>query len=261
MPQRVREQVEQHALHLLRLASNAQVARDAGGEADTAPAGVCLDAAQAGLDHRLEAPPGTSSASARSRSGRARTGRRRATGVTCSRSTGRSSSGSTRPSSRASSIACMLASGVRRSWLAHATSSRRASNSCSRLAAISLNDEARSATSAGPRLGRAHREVAAREPRRRVADTLDGAHDRSGENQAGDDGDRRGGSRDGEDLHVVSHVEHQPSPRAAPRRAAGRRRAWRARRAAGGRLGRSRSASRRNEADRQRQEPTTIDVR
>ena len=44
----------------------------------------------------------------------------------------------------------MFASGVRRSWLAQATSSRRASKSRSRLAAISLNEAARSAISAGP---------------------------------------------------------------------------------------------------------------
>ena len=48
---------------------------------------------------------------------------------TCSCRAGRYSSGSASPSSIASSIACIEASGVRRSWLAHATSSRRASNS------------------------------------------------------------------------------------------------------------------------------------
>ncbi len=47
----------------------------------------------------------------------------------------------------------MFASGVRRSWLAHATSSRRASNSRSRFAAISLNEPASSATSVGPDSG------------------------------------------------------------------------------------------------------------
>ena len=73
--------------------------------------------------------------------------------ATCSRRTGVVASGVTSPSSSASSIACMFASGVRRSWLAHATSSRRASNRRSRLAAISLKDAARSATSAGPDSG------------------------------------------------------------------------------------------------------------
>jgi ABC-type sugar transport system permease subunit len=52
--------------------------------------------------------------------------------------------------STASSIAWRDASGVRRSWLAHATSSRRASKSRSRSAAIALKDEASAASSAGP---------------------------------------------------------------------------------------------------------------
>ena len=56
----------------------------------------------------------------------------------------------------------MFASGVRRSWLAHATSSRRASKRRSMLPAISLNDAASSASSRGPALGRARVEVAAR---------------------------------------------------------------------------------------------------
>ena len=82
------------------------------------------------------------------------------------RSTGTYSSGPARPSSIASSIACMFASGVRRSWLAHATSSRRVSKSRWRLSPISLNDVARSASSVGPPLGHARLEVAARELRR-----------------------------------------------------------------------------------------------
>ena len=55
-------------------------------------------------------------------------------------SAGRYSSGSASPSSIASSIACIEASGVRRSWLAQATSSRRASKSRSIDSAIALND-------------------------------------------------------------------------------------------------------------------------
>src|SRR3954453_204669 len=47
----------------------------------------------------------------------------------------------------------MFASGVRRSWLAQATSSRRTSKSCSRFAAISLKDAAISETSTGPDSG------------------------------------------------------------------------------------------------------------
>ncbi len=94
--------------------------------------------------------------------------------------------GSTRPSSSASSIACMFASGVRRSWLAQATSSRRASNRRSRLAAISLNEAARSATSAGPDSGARTLRSPAASLRGRVADALDRARDRPGEHQAGD---------------------------------------------------------------------------
>ena len=95
---------------------------------------------------RVSAPASMRASSKRSSTSDERT-------PTCSRSTGRVVSGSTRPSSSASSIACMFASGVRRSWLAHATSSRRASKSRSRLSAISLNEAARSATSAGPDSG------------------------------------------------------------------------------------------------------------
>ena len=59
------------------------------------------------------------------------------------------------PSSTASSIACRAASGVRRSWLAQATSSRRTSKRRSRFAAISFIAAARSANSA-VELRRAH---------------------------------------------------------------------------------------------------------
>ena len=85
---------------------------------------------------------------------------------TCSRSAGRYRSGSASPSSSASSIACMFASGVRRSWLAQATSWRRASKSPSTLAAISLKLVASSASSVGPSSGAR----AARSPRARAAD-------------------------------------------------------------------------------------------
>ena len=57
----------------------------------------------------------------------------------------------------------MLASGVRRSWLAHATSSRRASKRCSTLAAISLNDAREVCELSRAVLGRTCREVAARQ--------------------------------------------------------------------------------------------------
>ena len=66
----------------------------------------------------------------------------------------------------------MFASGVRRSWLAQATSWRRASKSRSRFAAISLNAAASSRQLGGAVLGRARREVAAREPRGRRHDRV-----------------------------------------------------------------------------------------
>ena len=76
--------------------------------------------------------------------------------------------GSARPSSIASSMAVIDAIGVRRSWLAAATSSRRASKRPSRLAAISLNDRPSSASSRGPSSGararRARRRRAAPKP-------------------------------------------------------------------------------------------------
>ena len=75
------------------------------------------------------------------------------------------------------------ASGVRRSWLAHATSSRRASNSCSRFAAISLNAELSSHELARPRLGGAGGEIAAGELRRSRAQLLERAQDPAREQQ------------------------------------------------------------------------------
>ena len=126
--------------------------------------------------------------------------------------TGSVSSGAARPSSSASSIACMFASGVRRSWLAQATSSRRASNSRSRLAAISLNDAARSATSAGPDSGARTREVAGREraPTRRARDRRSCTIERARTSPA-TTATAADAADDGEDLHVVAHVERDPA--------------------------------------------------
>ena len=59
-------------------------------------------------------------------------------------------------------------------------------------------------------------------------------------------GGRRAG-RDGEDLHVVAHVEHHPARDAARRRAGAARRAARGRRAAAGRVGSSGAAAARGE--------------
>ena len=187
---------------------------DARGELDASPSRIGLDAAQARLDDRLE------SAARELEGERTRVDAcqlekvvdERARAPAPAPERGKARRGSTRPSSSASSIACMLASGVRRSWLAQATSSRRASKSRSRLAAISLNETARS---------RDLRRAAARAPappgrraasaRRGVADAVDRVRDRTGEHERRDDRDGRGRRRDGEELHVVAHVEHHPA--------------------------------------------------
>ena len=89
------------------------------------------------------------------RCARARTGRRRdSAGASPDPGAARGTrSGSARPSSIASSIAAIEATGVRRSWLAAATSSRRASKRLSRFAAIALNERPSSASSRGPPSG------------------------------------------------------------------------------------------------------------
>ena len=100
---------------------------------------------------------------------------------------------------------------MRRSWLAHATSSRRASNRRSRLAAISLKDAARSATSAGPDSG-------ARTLRSPAATCADASRTRSTEREIERARTRPAitatvadAGRDGEDLDVVAHVERHPA--------------------------------------------------
>jgi hypothetical protein len=70
------------------------------------------------------------------------------------------------------SIACIEAIGVRRSWLAQATSSRRASKSAARREAISLKEAASWASSAGPSAGA----VTARSP---AASSIEAARRRS----------------------------------------------------------------------------------
>ena len=62
-----------------------------------------------------------------------------------------------------------------------------------------------------PGLGRSHREVAAGESCGGVADALDRAHDRMCEHEPRDDRDGRRRRRDGENLHVVAHVERNPA--------------------------------------------------
>ena len=91
----------------------------------------------------------------RRRCGRARRGRRRAQASrrACSWSGARYSSGWARPSSIASSMAVIDATGVRRSWLAAAMSSRRASKRLSSSEAIALNELPSLASSRGPPVG------------------------------------------------------------------------------------------------------------
>ena len=98
-----------------------------------------------------------------------------------------------RPSSTASSIACIDASGVRRSWLAWATSSRRASKSRSSSPAIRLKDGAELGE-----LGRARLSARAppgrrpRAPRWRARTSSAGSRPSAPTSEGGDErGDRR----------------------------------------------------------------------
>ena len=129
----------------------------------------------------------------------------------CSSSDGNASAGAITPSCRASSIAWMFASGVRRSWLAQATSSRRASNNRSRLAAIWLNDAASSSISAGPVLGARTVRSPSGQASRSISDGVDGVNDGAAQPEPGEDGNGSRGRRDSEDLHVVAHMEHHPA--------------------------------------------------
>ena len=121
------------------------------------------------------------------------------------------SSGSARPSSIASSMALIEATGVRRSWLAAATSSRRASKRPSRFAAISLNDRPSSASSRGPLSGARAARSPAGDAGRRGLQPFDAPRDRRPEDEPGGDGGGCRGRGDGEDLDVVAHVEHDPA--------------------------------------------------
>ena len=143
----------------------------------------------------------------------------------------------------ASNIAWMFASGVRRSWLAQATSSRRASNSRSRLAAISLNDACEVVELRGAGARRAHGEVAVGQAPRSVADRVDRVDDRAAQPEPGEDGHgarrpprRRGSSR-------RRPCGTSPSRTGARPRAEGRRRTRRGRRSAGERWAVARSAT------------------
>ena len=166
-----------------------------------------------------------------------------------------------RPSSIASIIACIEASGVRRSWLAQATSSRRASKSCSMLAAIALNESASCAISLGAArrarapTGRRRRARAEASPTRRI-DCDDPAREqerrrrrppwRSRRRRRGSSGRRPCGT--------------SPSPRRARRRAARRPRRARARRAGATRSARRAARRRRASADA-RLAPATTSAR
>ena len=100
---------------------------------------------------------------------------------------------------------------MRRSWLAQATSSRRASKSCSMLSAIALNEVASCCDLGGAAVGaRAPRSPAASRcassPTRRIE-----RGDRAREHERRDHGGARRTGGDGEDLHVGAHVEHDPA--------------------------------------------------
>ena len=126
----------------------------------------------------------------------------------CWRSAGRYRSGSPTPSSRASSIAWMFASGVRRSWLAHATSCRRASNSPSMLAAIRWGG-GQLGHLGGPVLRRTRREISTRQSERRRANLFDRPMDAAGQQQSRTERGRRGRDRHREHGEIVARGEHR----------------------------------------------------
>ena len=157
--------------------------------------------------------PGARVRGRRRRCGRVRRGRRRA----C-RAAGRApaaaprySSGCARPSSIASSMAVIDATGVRRSWLAAAMSSRRASKRLSSSEAIALNELPSCASSRGPPVGaRTVRSPCAS----RSADALSFSSGRvidAASTSATATALAAAAGRDGEDLHVGAHVEHHPA--------------------------------------------------
>ena len=100
---------------------------------------------------------------------------------------------------------------MRRSWLAQATSSRRASKSCSMLAAIVLKESASCAISFAPPVGaRAARSPAASRAEASPTRRIERAIERASSSPAHDRGRRRAGG-DREDLPVGAHVEHHPA--------------------------------------------------
>ena len=121
------------------------------------------------------------------------------------------SSGRASPSLIASIIACIEASGVRRSWLAHATSSRRASKRRSIESAIALNDVGHLRDLGRSLLGRSRGEVAGGEPGRGEPQAVERRADPVGEQERRDDGGEGGGRGHGEDLGVGVHLEHHPA--------------------------------------------------
>ena len=210
--QGIREEVHENAFNLVRRKEGGDVLVDVGVEANMPASCFCLDALERarhdGCDgsrrsSRVRTPVSMRASSKRSST---RTERTR----TCSRSTGTYSSGAARSSSIASSIACMFARGVRRSWLAHVTSSRRVSKRRRRLSPISLNDAASSATSVGPARVRARRDHRVR-ARRTHREPSRSSHDRACQDERRDDCGKSRRGRNRENLHVFTHVEHHPA--------------------------------------------------
>ena len=105
----------------------------------------------------------------------------------------------------------MFASGVRRSWLAQATSSRRESNSRRRFSPISLKRRGELRDLGRPILRRPSLEVATGEVDRRVPHPVERVGDRRATTKRGDERRERGRRGHGENLHVVAHVEHDPA--------------------------------------------------
>ena len=235
MSQGVGEEVEQHALDLVRGAARPRRGRRRRSSRRTAAAPrLAATPRTQDVDESVEAHVVSSIVSAPA-SMRASSKRSSTSGLrrrTWSPSAARYSSGSrARPRPPRASPGC-AASGVRRSWLAQATSSRRASKSCSSFAAISLKARAELGELGRALLGRPCGQVAARRarPTRRAPDRPD-SRSSARRRVPPTIADRRGGGRDGEDVDVVAHVEHHPRPIGARPRAAARPRAEAGRRA------------------------------
>jgi hypothetical protein len=212
VPERVREQVQQHALDLRGRAHGPRVLEPAL-DPDVAGAGLGLEAADARLDERadgdlLQLVLDRARVDAREleevvdeqrEPARLLVQRRKVLGRLRQPVLDRLEHGRHRGDRRAQVVARgrdELAARVEQALEALGHRVERAAQLC---------ELARAA------LGGPNREVAARERGGRAAEPVDPVHDRAGDGERRDDGRCCGGRGHGEDLHVVAHVEHDPA--------------------------------------------------